>query len=71
MKYILILSTMLLASCSGSEAPSMLTDIEICLDQGGEWQGDYCEYEDEKPVNYMFCKPDNGRGQECPKRGRE
>lgn len=58
MKYLLILSIALLAACGGesSEAPQELTEIEICLDQGGEWQGE-CAFPNEYCLIRSQCKP--------------
>lgn len=74
MKYILILSAILLSSCGGgteTEPPEMLTDIEICLDQGGEWADDQCVFFDESEYYEtldVMCKMNS---QYCPKRGGE
>lgn len=51
MKYLLIVTLSLLTACGGST--EMLTDIEICLDQGGEWADNQCIYDEKETCLFM------------------
>lgn len=64
MKYLLAISVLTLCACSGEqskEPPEQLADIEICLDQGGEWQGE-CVFQGEYCLFYVSCS----KGDSCP-----
>lgn len=51
------LLAVLLSACSGeSEDPAVITEIEICIDQGGEWQGE-CTFANEYCAIRVQCKP--------------
>ena len=66
MKYLPIALTLTLAACGGSsnsEAPQELTDIEICLNQSGEWVDGLCRFEGEICLIKAQCKPD---AEYCP-----
>ncbi len=58
MKYILILSMIFISACSGRSSDDTMTDIEICLDQGGEWQGE-CAFPNEYCRVRAQCKPES------------
>ena len=56
MKLLIILSVVFIVGCSG-ESSEEITDIEMCLDQGGEWQGE-CVYANEYCMVRASCKPE-------------
>jgi len=69
MKYILILSAILLTACGGTTdsdgVPEELIDIEMCLDQGGSWTYEGCVFDDEEEFYFQTCNI----GKECPLEG--
>ena len=63
MKYLLLIILLTLSACHDSETlPDELTDIELCMEQGGEWQGE-CVFEGEKCFKRAACK---ANGALCP-----
>ena len=50
-----------LISCGGSN--EMTAEIEMCLDQGGEWTENGCQFEPPKCLVQAYCKVG---AEECP-----
>ena len=59
MKYLLLIILLTLSSCHDNET---LPDIELCMAQGGEWQGE-CVFEGEKCLKRVSCA---NNGEFCP-----
>lgn len=56
MKHLIIAICIALSSCGGESNEETLAEIEVCLDSGGEWQGE-CVYSGEYCIERAQCKP--------------